>query len=349
MKLNENFSICIISNDYDISLFSINIQTNDIYYENLSKTTLININKNFEKLSSIIEIYNMIINYIKNNINSISFEIKEKKFILSCNQFIQNENIRFILPKSNIYISNFNLKNNEIISINEIPFHVSTLKHGYLQNKRNSNVYYSRIILHIISVLLLLSLYYVSYLVRKQPFHYFTPSNILVKNDINLISQWINHTLLFNYTLLYRASINGDSAVVFHERCDRKGPTITLIQTTDDFVFGGYSQTDWDSFDDPSGWKYKKCKEAFIFSLNLKKKYPSKGEGREIFCNKLVGPTFGYGHDISVAYHCLNDESSCNSGISFTDMSKVNEFNGGKQKFIAKEVEVYSVQIKGYK
>lgn len=348
MILNESFSICIISNNQNISLFSINNQTNDIYYENLSKTTLISLNKNFENISSITEIFKMLINYIKNNIKSISFEKTETNFILNCNHFINNENIHFILHKSNIYINNINIINKEIISSKEISFHHSILKQSYLQNKTNLTRCYSLIILHILSVLLFLSLYYVYFLLRK-PFHYFTPSNIVVQQDINLISRWINHTLMFNYTLLYRASRDGDSAVVFHQLCDRKGPTVTIIQTQNNYIFGGYSKVDWDSFNDPSGWAYKRCNDAFIFSLNLKKKYPTKGEGREIYCNKLVGPTFGHGHDISLAFHCLNDMSSCDSSISFKGVSEVNEFNGGKRKFLAKEVEVYSVQVKGHK
>ena len=50
--------------------------------------------------------------------------------------------------------------------------------------------------------------------------------------------------------LLYRMTRDGASAKVFHELCDGKGPTVTLIQgfgDTPDYIFGGYTDISWAS------------------------------------------------------------------------------------------------------
>jgi len=43
------------------------------------------------------------------------------------------------------------------------------------------------------------------------------------------------------FSLLYKASRDGFAAKNFREHCDHKGPTITLIQSSEGYLFGGYS------------------------------------------------------------------------------------------------------------
>ncbi len=40
---------------------------------------------------------------------------------------------------------------------------------------------------------------------------------------------------------LYQASVDTFAAAKFHELCDGKGPTLTLIKTTANHIFGGYT------------------------------------------------------------------------------------------------------------
>ena len=42
----------------------------------------------------------------------------------------------------------------------------------------------------------------------------------------------------------YRATQHGWNASEFHKRCDKKGPTLTLVQVGKS-VFGGYTDLDW--------------------------------------------------------------------------------------------------------
>ena len=43
-----------------------------------------------------------------------------------------------------------------------------------------------------------------------------------------------------------RGSIDGFSSQVFHEKCDDKGATLTVIKANDR-VFGGFTNLSWDS------------------------------------------------------------------------------------------------------
>jgi len=45
---------------------------------------------------------------------------------------------------------------------------------------------------------------------------------------------------------IYRASDDGRKASDFHKHCDGKGPTLTIIKTTNGRVFGGYSVVSWE-------------------------------------------------------------------------------------------------------
>jgi hypothetical protein len=45
----------------------------------------------------------------------------------------------------------------------------------------------------------------------------------------------------FNTTLLYKASEHGFTAKEFHNRCDGKGPTISIFKVLDGPFIGGFT------------------------------------------------------------------------------------------------------------
>ena len=173
----------------------------------------------------------------------------------------------------------------------------------------------------------------------------YNSSIITTDDESHLISQWIHPKAKINYSLLYKASIDGDSSIKFHELCDNKGPTLTLVSTTEGWKFGGYTEIPWELNSSPSGWINSSKHKSFIFSLNLRKLYPSKDNYSHIFSTQLRGPSFGGGFDFSIVNHSLHKPSSCYSPVSFTNLNSQNEFNGGNYSFLANEVEVYSVKI----
>ena len=65
-----------------------------------------------------------------------------------------------------------------------------------------------------------------------------------------------------NGTLLYRATRDGFDAAAFHNKCDGRPNTVTLIETDSNNVFGGFASSKWNS----SGYFIADF-GAFVFSL----------------------------------------------------------------------------------
>ena len=63
--------------------------------------------------------------------------------------------------------------------------------------------------------------------------------------DIELVKNWLNNRY-FQAQLLFRKSRDGSKSEDFHKKCDNKGITITFIETTDNYIFGGYTELEWD-------------------------------------------------------------------------------------------------------
>ena len=113
----------------------------------------------------------------------------------------------------------------------------------------------------------------------------------LTKNECYLLLNWLNNAKL-KFTKIYCTKRDGDSASKFHEKCDGKSPTITIIKTSKGIRFGGYTNIPWIK---SNSWKFFKDSEAFIFSFLYKKKYMIKDSNQiAIGCHEIRGPSFGY-------------------------------------------------------
>ena len=105
------------------------------------------------------------------------------------------------------------------------------------------------------------------------------------------------------FSLLYRGSRDGQMAEAFHSKCDNKGCTLIVIETTCGKVFGGYSNTVWSS----AGWA--KDTKAFLFALSgegilspCKMKLKDANYKCAIYCGNNYGQIFGdyCDHDMNV-------------------------------------------------
>jgi hypothetical protein len=91
----------------------------------------------------------------------------------------------------------------------------------------------------------------------------------------------------FNFILLYRGSRDGWKYKDFHDRCDNKGATVTVIKSSKGRISGGYTQLSW-----TSGGTYYKDDSAFLFSVSFSKKYPLTSGQNAIYCASNYGPLF---------------------------------------------------------
>ena len=140
------------------------------------------------------------------------------------------------------------------------------------------------------------------------------------------------------FILLYRASENGDKAKTFHEKCDKHKMTLVLIETTKGRRFGGFTTKTWD------GNCVKKVdNNAFVFSIDKNKIYDVQKNEFAVGGYPKFGPVF-FGCQIRIYDEFFTKGgTTCYKQLNYK--TKVDyELNGGEQKYIVKEIEVYDVE-----
>ena len=154
---------------------------------------------------------------------------------------------------------------------------------------------------------------------------------------INWIKQKTNKNII-NLEKIFVMSINGSASKDFHKYCDNKGPTLTIVKTTKNKIFGGFTPLNWDN----SGSKIDIDNQTFIFSLNLMKKYDMINIKKQaIYCRTGYGPYFG-GKDFSIEYNMKTAEAYANAGTNFLSNNNL-ELIGGKGNNISFDIEDFEI------
>ena len=160
---------------------------------------------------------------------------------------------------------------------------------------------------------------------------------------INWIREKTNKNFI-RFEKIFIMNKNGSSSKDFHKYCDNNGPTLTLIKTIKNKIFGGFTPLNWDI----SGVdKIDENNQTFIFSLNLNKKYDLiKTERKAIRFTKDFGPIFG-DKDIALNKNMKTGISFANELSNFLPKNNL-ELTGGKgdkENFETKEVEVFKINF----
>lgn len=168
-------------------------------------------------------------------------------------------------------------------------------------------------------------------------------SQIIRYDEFNFIEGAVRKTMNKNvkfFNLLYRGSRNGFRAQDFHEKCDGKKNTITVVLTRNGRRFGGFTHAKWDKSNG-----YKTDERGFLFSLDSKEVYANKKDNYGIYCYSDKGPTFGGGHDLFIDNNCNKDnESYDNSDHSYDTSGKKHALAGSKY-FYVEDYEVYQLDL----
>ena len=176
-------------------------------------------------------------------------------------------------------------------------------------------------------------------------------SNIIKNNEsIDFVSNFLakkNNTHKIQGKLIYRASSDGDTPSVYHQKCDGIPNTLCIIETKNNFIFGGYCSI---KIICGNGGENRDDKNAFVFSINLKKIYLPKPNQPSIHCNPTYGPIFGnnnrccYPIIVNGGNFFKNEGGSCNKNDCPYDGFEIDyEINGGNRNFEIKEIEVFQL------
>ena len=150
------------------------------------------------------------------------------------------------------------------------------------------------------------------------------------------LRDYLGHNASFN--LLYRASLHGDKANIFHSRCDKVPMSLTILIDHNDNRFGGFTAREW------SGNCVQKMDEkAFIFSVEKLKIYEVLPNQTAIGCYPNFGPIF-FGCQIRVYDNFFSRGGSTYlKGVNYNTTLDY-ELTNGNQNFGIKDLEVYEVK-----
>ena len=133
-------------------------------------------------------------------------------------------------------------------------------------------------------------------------------------------------------------------AINFHSRCDNIPNTLVLIKSAGNRRFGGFTTAQWSS----SG-EWKDDPNSFLFSLDKQKIYSYKNNGYAIHNHKDYGPIFGYGWDILISQHGIQEkhlytfESASNCSYNYNGDNNALSEDGKGNRIYAAEYEVFQV------
>ncbi|CAF1062656.1 unnamed protein product [Adineta steineri] len=149
------------------------------------------------------------------------------------------------------------------------------------------------------------------------------------------------------WKLIYKATCDGFDANAFHSHCNNKGPTMTIIQSNTNYIFGGYTSASW-----TSSQRWQNDERAFLFTLTNPHNIPptkytirSDRAVNAIYDSSDYGPTFGAGCDIGI--HNTSNSNYSNYTyfpLSYDDTTgKGNNTFTGANCFTTSEIEVFKL------
>ncbi|KAJ3449576.1 pep-cterm sorting domain-containing protein [Anaeramoeba flamelloides] len=140
------------------------------------------------------------------------------------------------------------------------------------------------------------------------------------------LQKWLqNRGFNSNLKLRYSTDIHGWSNRVFHNKCDKKGKSLTLIKLKNGSLFGGYADGDWWSPPRSGTFFNTQNQNSFIFSLRSKNnnrkplifKRRLRQGSFELTTNKDYGPIWGGGKGYDLLLN-FDEPASCFSALGYS-------------------------------
>ena len=176
----------------------------------------------------------------------------------------------------------------------------------------------------------------------------FTGGSLLTTSQMSQLNNWYGKANQ-GWKLCYSKSKHGASATTFHNQCNGKGASITVIKANNGYVFGGFNAKSW------YNGSYDNHNTSWLYSLtrNTKHKnyrYPEYGT----YNGSSYGPTWGGGHDLHVPSAMVSGSTGlghgyeCPTGYGYGSSQCYGWLHGGSgSSFTAVDVEVYVLDAVG--
>ena len=123
----------------------------------------------------------------------------------------------------------------------------------------------------------------------------------LTEKDMDQLEQWIG-TGPKIFTLLYTITRDGCEPTIFHQKCNNRGPTVTVLYNQHGSVYGGYTSVSWQA---AQTGVFANDDTAFLYQLRYSgsdkmNKFQVKTPSNAVIHNSIMGPIFGpYHRDLS--------------------------------------------------
>lgn len=167
------------------------------------------------------------------------------------------------------------------------------------------------------------------------------------QDDWDLISDWISSSLnkprnSYVFKKVFKAKDDGFSSNVFYDKVSGKSPTLTILANNHKKLLGGFTQIPWKTPSFSIDFLEDNTNTGFLFSINLKKKFPLKEQAIAICHNINSGPIFGL-NDLEVIDNAdKNYNYFSNIGISYNYDGSIEDFYGDL-KYLVEDYEVYEL------
>ena len=164
----------------------------------------------------------------------------------------------------------------------------------------------------------------------------FKGTQILNDESKKMLISWLPRKPI-KLTLLMNSNIDGDSTTTFMNKVNGKCPTLSVIKTTNGYIFGGYTTQLWKQGE-------VKDENAFVFSIDKKKKYLIKQPEHAIGYYQNNYWLFGCNNNAIVCYENCTKKNNNYVGNETYDIPEKYELNGGETNFTVKSFEIYHVE-----
>ena len=315
--IDKDLKFKISYNDQSISfLVSKSLFPRIEYKKILSLKQLYELDKLFNNFESTKDLVNWIINSFKQKISSIKFldnkcilemknPISNKIFELNLNETEKDLNSRV-----NILEAIISEQNTKIILLEERIKKLEDIINKYEEKESEKE--------------------------KEEQLISFSGTEILNKESKKMLLSWLPRKPI-KITLLLNSNIDGDSTSTFMDKCSGKCPTLAVIKTTKGNIFGGYTTQLWKQGE-------VQDKNAFVFSIDKKKKYNIKNPEYAIGFENNYFWMFGYSYNTIV---CRNNCTKTNDNYvdnKTYDIPEQYELNLGEKYFTVKSFEIYHIE-----